>query len=245
MKKALFFLLVVSISFSCKKKEEPEPEPVEVPVQKGTLNIQVLSYDSLGQLLTDGSGVRVLLNSNLSANTNTNGQVSFTELEFGNYFPSLLRENFEGAPSGVNLTAPVISHTLPCAQHSPFQASNFTSQIVTKDSIPVSFKLDRAIPGGKSVKVALLFSTSNDLHSGNYMSSDFFSVTTSTITNLNVAHFPNFKAKVNAVDSNSIFYIKVLPVSYGEYKSNLFSKPALLGENLYPPDHWLLTKNWK
>jgi len=37
----------------------------------------------------------------------------------------------------------------------------------------------------------------------------------------------------------------VLPVSYGEYTSNVLGQSVLLGDNLFPPDSWLIKKEWK
>jgi hypothetical protein len=239
----LFFALLVV--FSCKKKEEPKPADDTPPIIYGKVIVTVQSYDSLGQELSDNSHVRIKLGSRPTVTTIASGEVVFDNLAYGDYFPSILRDGWAGAPTKVTLNAPEVSVSVPIAQHSSFQAQNFTSQIVTKDSIIVSFKIDKDIPIGKSTKIGLIAAPNSSLKFNNYESADIFEISTNAVNNLNIAKFANFKSMLAGLDSNAIFYINVIPVSYGEYISNIGIKPQLLGENLFPPDNWLLQKDWK
>jgi hypothetical protein len=245
MKKTALFLVFTLFFLNCKKKKDETPVTEPEPIKTGSVGIKVVSYDSLGQVLTDNSGIRVKLDATHTATTDMQGSVVFPGLNYGTYYPTFVKDDFDSSPVQVSLSEPSVSVSFPVAARSPYRATNFTSQIVTKDSIPVNFTIDRALPAGKQIKIALLFSTLGEVTAQNYMSCDIFSIATSTITNYDVSSLPNFKAKLSALDSNTTFYIKVLPVSYGEYKGNLLPNPALLGENVYPPDKWMLLKNWK
>ena len=114
-----------------------------------------------------------------------------------------------------------------------------------RDSIVVNFKLDRPIPIGKQVKMALITGADNTLSGSNYKALDIFFTGSDNVNQLNIAKFAAFKNYITALDSGTVYYIKVLPVSYGEYTSNVLGKKILLGDNLFPPDNWLIKKEWK
>jgi hypothetical protein len=244
MKRTVFLALAFVAFFSCKKEEKPEPAPEPAPVQTGTILLKIQAYDSLGDPMADNGGLRVKLDPVRSATTDASGMVSFTDVKYDSYFPTVLRDTWETPPTMVTLGASSVTAGFPVAQRSQFRAQNFTAQIVKKDSITVSFILDKTIPPFKSAKIALIASKSA-LTPSNYSSLDIFYANTTAITKFNVANFPKFKGFVASLDSSATFYINVIPVSYGEYLSNIVAKPLLLGENLFLPDNWLLKKEWK
>jgi len=244
MKKFGYLFFALGLILSC-KKEEPTPPKEPEPIKTGTIILNIQAYDSLGEQVTDNSGARVKIGSLATVTTDVSGTLTFNNLQYGDYFPSILRDGWSGAPAKISLSAPSTSVTLPIAQRSGFKAQSLTSQIVTKDSIIVSFILDKQIPAGKFAKIALIAGPTNALKFNDYHSADLFNVYNNTVTNLNIAKFANFKNWIADLDSNATFYINTIPVSYGEYQSNISVKPQLLGENLFPPDNWLLQKDWK
>jgi hypothetical protein len=244
MKRTVFLLLGFMVFFSCKKEEKPEPVTDPAPVQTGTITLKIQAYDSLGDPLADNSGLRVKLDPARSATTDASGKVSFSDVKYDSYFPSVIHNDWDTPPTMVSLGSPAVTANFPVAQRSQFRAQNFTAQIVTKDSITVSFSLDKPIPPGKLAKIALIGSKAS-LTSSSYSSLDIFYANGTTINKLNIAKFAKLRNFVAALDSNATFYINVVPVSYGEYISNIVAKPLLLGENLFLPDNWLLKKEWK
>lgn len=247
MKKNLgIILLTVVLVFNCKKENPaPQPEPTPVAPISGDLLLKVVSYDSLGQIVSDQGGQKVRLDASHTGTTNTAGEVLFVNVPHGDYFPSLVRDYWEGPAVKINFSAATPSTSLPFAQIAPWKAQSFTALAIRPDSIIVNFKLDRPVPAGKQVKMALLAGTENNLSGSNYKSVDIFFTSASTVNQLNIANFARFKNLVASVDSGKVYYIKVLPVSYGEYTSNVLGQSVLLGENLFPPDNWLIKKEWK
>ena len=211
----------------------------------GDLLIRVVSYDSLGQTLADQSGQRIRLDASRTATTDAAGEVRFTGLPYGDYFPSLVRDFWEGPATKISLASASSSVSLPFAQTATWKAQNFSAVAVRADSIVINFKLDKAVPAGKQVKMALLGGTDNTLSGSNYKSVDIFFTSASTVNQLNIANFARFRNLVAGLDSGKVYFIKVLPVSYGEYTSNVLGQSVLLGDNLFPPDNWLINKEWK
>lgn len=241
---ALILVLAGLLLLNC-KKEEPEPAPLPVEQKSGDLLLKVVSYDSLGQVMADQSGQKLRLDASHIATTDAAGEVRFTAMPYGDYFPSIVRDFWEGPALKVTLAAANTSSSLPFAQIAVWRAQSLTAIAVRPDSIVINFKLDRAVPAGKQVKMALLAGTENNLSGSNYKSVDIFFTSASTVNQFNIANFARFKNLVAGLDSGKVYFIKVLPVSYGEYTSNVLGQPVLLGDNLFPPDNWLIKKEWK
>lgn len=233
------------IFFSC-KKDQPSttPAPVTPEVKTGEIRLKVLFYDSLGELRSPLVGQLLRLDSVNSATVDANGEVSFKDIAYGNYFLSVVKDFWEGPPVKITHNAALTTATVPFAAIAPWQAKNFTAQAFNKDSIEVNFNLDRAVPASKQVKMALIAGKDNSLSGTNYQIIDIFFTGTDNVNQLNIAKFAAFKNFVASVDSGEVYFIKVLPVSYGDYWSNVFSKNVLLGDNLFPPDNWLINKEW-
>lgn len=245
MKKCPWYIAILLLLVACGKKDTSPPEP-EAPVsQKGRIAVQVQFYDSLGRLTAAQAGLRLRLDASNSVTLDTNGQAVFDNMAYGDYFVSIVKDFWEAAPLKISHNSAVTTATLPFAAIAPWQAKNFTALAVRKDSIIVNFKLDRPVPAGKRVNIALIAGKENDLSGNNYSSVDIFSVDAEDNKQLEINNFPNFAAFETALDSGKNYFIKVLPVSYGSYFSNVLYKNVLLGDNLFPPDNWLIKKEWK
>jgi len=242
-----WILIVVGILLSACNKEDvtvlPSPSPAEV--KRGELVLRVVCYDSLGQLMSGQSGQRVRLDASHTATTDAAGEVKFTDLPYGDYFPSLVRDFWEAPALKISLAAAQSTINIPFAQIAGWKAGSLSALAIRPDSIVVNFKLSQPVPAGKQVKLALLGGTENTLSGNNYKSLDIFFTTSSTVNQLNIANFTRFKNLVAGLDSGKVYFIKVLPVSYGEYTSNVLGQSVLLGDNLFPPDNWLIKKEWK
>lgn len=238
----LFFCAVMV--FSCKKEKTPDPEPEPEPVKTGTVNITVLTYDSLGDQETDHSGVNVkLYQTSFSANTNAAGFVSFGNVPYGQVLPVLQKNYYDGAPVFIPLNSDQVSSTIPCAKFCAYRIQNFNAFIANPDSIPVSFNLDRSIPAGKTCKLAVMFSESAINLSATGII-DTIKVSSQVVQKLNIAKLPNFKNALTLLDKGKSFHISAVPVSYGPYYSNVLGKQILLGENPYFPNDITFNKNW-
>lgn len=246
MKKVFILIGFILIGFACKKKNNEEvPEPQPVVVQKGEISLTVQAYDSLGKLLPNFYGQKVKLDASHSAITDSLGKVHFSDLPYGDYYPSLVKDFWEAPPITITLAESAKNSVVPIAQIAPWKAQSLSALAIKPDSIIVNFKLDRPVPAGQQVKMALIASKDNSLSGNNFKSVDVFFTSTDNVNQLNIAKFARFKNMVEGLDSADVFYIKVLPVSYGEFTSNLLGKSLLLGDNLFPPDNWLLKKEWK
>lgn len=244
MKKILVMALGVAVFFSCKKEEDETPV-VSEPLKTGNLTINVSTYDSLGQILADHSGVRVILNSSRSATTDVSGIITFTSLEYGTYYPSLLKDGWDGPPTSLTLNSASTSSTLPFPKRSGFKAQSLTGQSYNKDSIIITFNLDKSMPSGKFSRIAIVSGTATGVNSTNFESADIVTANGSTGLRYNISKLPGFSATLVKLDSNAMFFVNVIPVSFGIYTSNLTPKPVLLGENLFVPDNLVFKKNWK
>ena len=246
MKQLFTLVLIVLVWVSCKKEEaDPSPTPTPAPVQTGTLVLKVQAYDSLGQKLGPIAGQKVRLDATHTATTDASGSVSFTDLTYGDYFPSVVKDFWEAAPVGIHVAAAQTNSEVILAQIAPWKAQSFSAVALRPDSITINFKLDRPVPAGKQVNMALITSTANTLSGSNYMCADQFFAGSDNVIKLNIANFARFKNLVASLDSGEVYFIKVLPVSYGDYSSNVIGKSLLLGDNLFPPDNWLIKKEWK
>lgn len=245
MKNGILALSVLVLFWSCKKEEPDAPATITPSVQTGDINLKLEFYDSLGQKTNAVAGQSVRLDAVNSGTIDANGEVVFKDIAQGNYYLSVVRDFFESTPLKIEHKSAVTTATVPFAAIAPWQAKNFTSVAYNRDSIVVNFKLDRPIPIGKQVKMALITGADNTLSGSNYKALDIFFTGSDNVNQLNIAKFAAFKNYITALDSGTVYYIKVLPVSYGEYTSNVLGKKILLGDNLFPPDNWLIKKEWK
>ncbi len=229
---------------ACKKEKTSTSPPESQPVQTGTLNLKIQMYDSLGNLETDASGVKVFLApTTLTAVTGSDGLLQFKDLLYGNYYPSLNKDWYEGAAVAFNLNAGTVTSVLPFARFSQYKLTNLSGQVYNKDSVVLSYYLSKPIPAGMTCKVAVI-AGSLGVKSTDFSCSDVITISTQQVTKQNVAKLPELqKWLANARDS-SVFYIDVIPVSYGEYFSNLNQKKVLLGRNPYTSNNLPLKKNW-
>jgi hypothetical protein len=244
MKKALLFGCLLFLVLSCKKKEEPVPEPEPVEVQKGTLEVVVVTHDSLGKKRSDHSGVKVLLQGGQTATTGVSGVVSFPDLPHDFYAPVTLKDGFEGVPLSVGLNSGFRSVTLPLAQRSMFTIPALSGTVSSQAEILLDFSLSKPVPVGESCRIAVLTHTVSNLGPSSFESADTLVVTQKDVVNLNISQLPSFKSWVNKLPGNQLFFLMTVPVSYGLYESNLSSGPVLVGESLTSSDYIQLTKNW-
>jgi len=242
--KILLFVLIALAVHACKKDKTSSSAPEPEPAKTGTLNLKVQMYDSLGNMETDASGVKIFLApSTLNATTGVDGLVQFKDLAYGNYYPSLSKDWYEGAAVNVSLNAGSVTSVLPFGRFSMYKLINLSGQVYNKDSIVLSYYLTRPIPTGMSCKLAVI---ANDfgVKSTDFSTSDIITVNTQQVTKQNVANLPSLKKWLSTIKDSSLFYIDVIPVSYGEYYSNLTQKKVLLGRNPYTFNNLPLKKNW-
>lgn len=245
MKHLIAACALLFIFIGCKKDEpSTDPAPVTPEVKRGEIKLKLLFYDSLADLRAPLVGQLVRLDAVNSATVDTNGEVNFRDIAYGDYYLSIVKDFWEGPPLKITHNAAQTTATVPFATIAPWQAKSFTAQAFKKDSIVVNFKLDRAVPASKQVKMALIAGKDNSLAGSNFQSLDVFFTGTDNVNQLNIAKFAAFKNFVASIDSGEVYFIKVLPVTYGGYWSNVFSKNVLLGDNLFPPDNWLINKEW-
>lgn len=244
MKRLILLFLCSSLVFSCRKEKSPDPEPEPAPVRTGTVNITVLSFDSLGEEEVNRSGFEVsLYKTNYSVLTDASGIVSIGNVAYGDVLPVIKKNYYDGAPVRLSLNSGQVTATIPCPKFCAYRLQNLSAFVVSPDSIPVSFNLDRPIPAGKTCKLAVMFSPIA-INSAEPGVIDTLRIGSQVIQKLNVAQLPNFKAALAALDKNKSFHISVVPVSYGPYYSNVFGKQMLLGENPYFPNDIIFNKNW-
>jgi hypothetical protein len=228
--------------FSCRKKE-PAPEPPE-PVPQGTLEIQVVTYDSLGVQSTDHSGVKVSLQNGASVVTSTNGIASFSGLPHDNYAPVLSKAGFDGPPVSISLQNNLTTVTLPCPARSGFTIPALIGQANGPGNTVISFTLDKPLPAGARCRLAILTNSVAGISSTQFETADTISVNSTEVTNLNIGLLPAFSEWVKKLPWNQQIYVSAVPVSFGLFSSNLLPRPVLMGENLKMSDDVQLTKNW-
>jgi hypothetical protein len=246
IKYPVLFFLCLLIILSCRKKEEPAPQPqpvVNEPPKKGSLSIYVVAYDSLGGIEHTAENIQVkITQTGQSAMTNTAGNVTFTDIPYGVITPVLIKEGYEGPPQTVNVNASTAAVSLPCAKRSAFIIQNFSGAVVHQDSISISFTLDKPVPQGKFVRIAVLSSTSPQLTSLKFETADVITTTSQNVFT-NIAHLPAFRTALEQTDSTK-FYIGAIALSYGLFESNITGKSVLLGDNLFYPPNLTFNKNW-
>ncbi len=238
-------LLVCFTVFSCKKKTDTTTDTTPAPKPTSSINFYITSYDSLGNIDANNSALTVsLYQKPYSAVTNTAGLATVSDLPYDTYVPLINKIGFDYAPLSVTLnTANTLTVNIPFAKQSPYKMDTLIGTIYNKDSITLTFNLSKTIPAGKFVKLAVITGTNNGLNPNDFASVDIVNLTSPTVNKLNIAKLPNLVAAI-ATLSNTSFYVNAIPVTYGNYYSNLLFKSVLLGDNLYYKNNLIFLKNW-
>lgn len=222
---------------SCKKKDKSE-ESTTTPSTpaNGTFNIAIASYDSIGGLEAKVLNTSVFLSgTSYSATPDTNGFVSFS-VPPGQYFPSIVRSNYEGSPFfaviGSNNTT---NASAIVARNSPWALQIANGQSFNPDSVTLSMNLNKPVPAGKLVKVAVIFAPTPPVTVHSYSVCQEFYLSQANNPNFNVCKGA-IKAAIaslpSGVTTSQPFYLLAVPVSYGNYYSSFLAKNVLLGDNL-------------
>jgi hypothetical protein len=248
MKRAAIVLLALVIGFSCKKNEKSESEnPAPVTPANGTLNFTITSYDSLGQAEAKTPNTSIsLAGTAYSAACDSNGKASFS-LPSGNYAPNVIRAKHEGAPFNVSVSSGGTTNaTSFVARNSPFTLQFAGGGANSTGNVSVSMNVNPAIPAGKSVKVAVLCSSQPGLSVSSYSVINEIYLTQNSNSNYNVCTGA-IQSAVNQIPNGGDIYLLAVPVTYGNYYSNILGKNILIGDNLplsVPTATIKLTKNW-
>lgn len=244
MLKKIILILICFTFFYCSKKKDTAAETTPTPTS--SINIYVTSYDSLGNV--DNNNVLLPISfyqTSYSATTNTAGLAVFSNLPFNSYVPIINKIGYDTAPLYMSLNSTnTLTVNLPFAIQSPYKMDTLIGQKIDKDSITLSFNLNKTIPSGKTVKLAIITGTNNGLNPNDFVSVDIVNLSSPNIVKLNVAKLPNLASTVASIATNSNFYINAIPVTYGVYTSNLLNKFVLLGDNLFYKNNLVFLKNW-
>jgi hypothetical protein len=230
------------LAISCNKKEKNPPPPPE-PEKPGTLEVRVITYDSLGDLNADHSGVKVTLQNGASATTGTDGVVQFPNLPPDNYAPVLTKADYEGPFMSVRLLDDFESTTIPFPHRSPFAVSVLSGDAYSESSVQLDVTLDKPVPAGKSCKLVILGDSVPGVSPSKYLSADMTSIDGQYFDNLNVA-LPSLRTFMAKLRKSQFFYVMAVPVSYGLYNSNLLTNPIVLGRSYKTSKYVRLTRNW-
>jgi hypothetical protein len=255
---SLVILISILVFTNCKKeKSTSDPAPTNSGSGSGTAVTNtvtwfVSAYDSVGDLLADRSNINVsFLNTTFSAVTNSLGSVSMTNVPAGNLYPALTKPNYEYAPSVVNYNATLpLSLNKVIARNSPYKLTLTNYSLVNKDSIRLNFFLNKLIPAGKSIKIAILASDIASIDVNNFKAYDYLTVSGSNtnFSNKNIAKLNNIDVYLAGLNTGQTCYFVIVPVTYGVAYSNSLSKNVLLGDNLpivgSPTATMQITKNW-
>ncbi len=247
MKKLSILFLFLAVFFSCKKekKSSPATDPQPEQVQTGNVTINVITYDSLGNVESDFSGVKVsLYQTAFSGTTGPNGSITFNNVPYGEILPVLVKGGYEGLPTSFSHNSNVSNVSLPCAAFSAYRVPTLTGQLLGPDSINLSFSLTKPVPAGKVCRLAVLYSDTIDATPAYFQKADSVTINTQFVQKLNVAKLPNLSLALNQLPKNKFFYINVVPVSYGIVHSKVLGKQTLVGDNVYPPANLNLKKTW-
>jgi hypothetical protein len=237
-------LLLCLIFLSCNKKKK-EAETVTPEPETGDVTVVVEPTDSLGDLFPLPGGFAVKLSPSMSATTDANGKAIFQNVQYGDYLPNIVKPDWDPGVVELHHASANTVSVIPVAQRSPFRVQNLAGNAVKKDSITISFTLDKPVPAGKSVKVAVITSTNSALNDQNYETFDIQQFNSSTVNAFNVGKLPKLSSWLSKLDSGAFVYLKTVSVSYGEYATNILSHPLLLGENSFLSENFIFKKNWK
>ncbi|MCW3076475.1 MAG: hypothetical protein JWO32_1084 [Bacteroidetes bacterium] len=248
MKFRVSVIAILLICFSCKKKSSASEEQTTPAVENGNLNINILSYDSLGNLEAKTYNTSVFLSgTSYSATTDSNGNVSFS-LPPATYAPSVLRPKYEGVPfSAVVSSKNTSSVSSFVAQNSTYSLQITNANAVNQSSVTLSMNLSQSVPAGKQVKVAVLFGTTSALSVNSYSVVQEFFLAQQNNPNYNICS-GSLQTAINQLTSGSTFRLLAVPVSYGNYFSTVLNKNILVGDYLPPVGvstaSYVLTKSW-
>lgn len=258
MNKVVMFIAVMFFLVACKK--ETKQESVSSTSGSGTTATAsntvtwfVQAYDSVGDQQADRSNINVsFLGTSFSGVTNLQGVVTMTGVPAGNLIPVLNKPGYEYAPYSVafNAANPFSLNAL-VARNSPYKLT-LTSQpnLINKDSITINFFLNKAIPVGKSIKIAVLTSTASTVGVNDYSNVDYLFVSggNTNFTNKNIAKLNNIANFLSGLSTWQKGYFAILPVTYGSVFSNTLNKQVLIGDNIpvqgSPTSTMQITKNW-
>lgn len=231
---------------SCKKEDDQPVVQPETEKPKGSLNIAIQSYDSLGTLEGNLSGAIITITANVSCTTGTNGSCSFSNLNQSVYVPIINKLGYEYLPTSISINSSGLnkSITIPLAKTSTYKLQNLGVSLKNKDSILTNFNLHRPITSGQTVKLAVISSTNSGLGSHNFTKADYFIINNHVVTQYNIAGLPELKSSLAALPLNGKLYISIIPVTYGDAYSSVFNSSILLGENEVYPGTKQITKNW-
>ena len=246
MLKNIILILVCFTLFCCKKKKDTSEESTPTPKPTSSINIYVVSYDSLGSIDNNNNLIPVsFYQTSFSATTNTAGIAVFNNLPYDTYIPIINKIGYDVAPLGLTLNSTnILTAILPLAKQSPYKMDTLIGQNFNKDSITLTFNLSKTIPAGKTVRLAVITGTNNGLNPNDFVSVDIVNLSSPNVVKLNVAKLSNFANAVAALATNTNFYVNAIPISYGPYYSNILYKSVLLGDNLYYRNNLIFLKNW-
>lgn len=246
MKHLLIIFFTFLAIFACKKKETEEETPIAEPPANGVLAITINSFDTLGMQEPNTYSTSVFLSGTAySSATDASGKVSFT-IPSGTYYPSVIRSKYEAFPFSANVT----SNNTTSVTSAVYQNSTYSVQIAnpsaSSSAINLTFNLDKAVPFGKSVKVAVLYGTNTSLSVNSYSVVETF--TTSTQSSTHNVYTGAIQTAINQLPVNTQFYLMAVPCSYGNYFSTILNKNILVGDYLPPvgvsSPSVTLTKTW-
>jgi hypothetical protein len=252
----LGLLLGVFVFTNCKKEKTSNTSSSSnsgsTTVTVNTVNWFVTAYDSVGDLLQDKSNINVsLLTTSFSAVTNSLGAVSMFDVPAGNLYPALTKINYEYVSTVINFNAAqALNLNTLIARYSPYKLVLTNSSLVNKDSIRLNFFLNKSIPVGKSIKIAILASDLPSITVDNYKANDYLYVSgaNSNFANKNIAKLPNIATYLSSLTTGQACYFVIVPVTYGSAFSNVLNKNILLGDNQpiigSPTATMQITKNW-
>ncbi|MGZ4099954.1 MAG: hypothetical protein ACXVNM_13795 [Bacteroidia bacterium] len=247
--KALITILFISLLvFSCKKKQNSTTETPAPAEENGILNITINSYDSLGNIEAKTYSTSVFLSgTSYSGTTDTNGKISFN-VPPSTYVPSVIRPKYEGVPFLANVASNSITSVNSfVARNSPYVLTINFGNPVNQDSVTLSMNLNKSIPAGQSVKVAVLFGANSSVGVNSYTVFNQFNLTQTSNPNFNICKGA-IKTAINQLPTNTNFFLVAVPVTYGNYYSNILNKNILVGDNLptqtVPTASIQLTKTW-
>lgn len=241
---ALIFILLGCLS--CKKEDNQPAVQTDNEKPKGSLVVNIQSYDSLGALESNPSGAIITVTNNVSCTTGTTGSCNFSNLDQSVYVPIINKSGYEYLPSSVSINSSGLNKaiTIPLAKKSTYKLQNLYVVLKNKDSILTNFNLHRPIISGQTVNLAVISGTNSGISAHNFTKVDFFITNNHVVTQYNIAGLPELKSSLAALPLNGKLYISIIPVTYGASFSNVFNSNILLGENEVYPGTIQLTKNW-
>lgn len=254
----VFWAVIVFLGVACKKETKPEETaPVSGPTgttKTNTVTWFVAAYDSVGDNLADRSNINVSFSGTPhGATTNSMGIATMTGVAAGELYPVAVKAGYEQAPYSITFTANnPLSLNVSIARNSPYKLTLTSApNLVNKDSITINFFLNKSIPAGKNIKIAVLTHTASTVGVNDYAAVDYLIVNgiNTNFTNKNIAKLNNVANYLaNSVNTWQKCYFALVPVTYGSVFSNTLNKEVLIGDNLPVPGSptatMQITKNW-